>query len=49
MGRDPAEQPTPDLLSTATVRDAFTADKTMLPRGEDRNRTATVCPPQEPP
>ena len=23
MGRDPAEQPTPDLLSTATVRDAF--------------------------
>ena len=23
MRRDPAEQPTPDLLSTATVRDAF--------------------------
>ena len=39
MGRDPAEQPTPDLLSTATVRDAF-SPPTKPARTEAKTETA---------
>ncbi len=39
MGRDPAERMTPDLFSTATIRDA-SAPPTKLPRKEATSETA---------
>ena len=43
MGRHPPEQPIPDLFSTATVRDVFTAaSETKYPDSDARKRTATA-------
>ena len=48
MGGHPPEQPIPDLFSTATVRDAFTAaSETKYLDSDARKRTATAHLAQE--